>query len=209
MSIKRIRDLAELTPDTRGRAEQLLARCERAGVPIMIIETYRTRERQEDLFNIGRKPCPDCVGSGRGSTTDPEAKCSSCKGSGKYGGPKIVTKVGPDGSWHETRRAFDVALLDAEGHPTWEDYALVSGELEGGTGSLEPLPTPRMAWDVVGEYGEQLGLTWGGRWGWDKGHFQNEKLQLAEASWLCMADELTIVFNRYGLRPIRQDDKEL
>jgi peptidoglycan LD-endopeptidase CwlK len=27
-------------------------------------------------------------------------------------------------------------------------------------------------WQILGELGEKLGLTWGGRWNWDKPHFE-------------------------------------
>jgi hypothetical protein len=34
---------------------------------------------------------------------------------------------------------------------------------------------PRELWQVLGEWGEELGLTWGGRWGWDWAHFELPK----------------------------------
>lgn len=31
---------------------------------------------------------------------------------------------------------------------------------------------PRWWWEEVGQVAERLGLQWGGRWGWDFGHFE-------------------------------------
>jgi len=31
---------------------------------------------------------------------------------------------------------------------------------------------PRAFWELIGPWGEELGLVWGGRWGWDWAHFE-------------------------------------
>jgi len=66
---------------------------------------------------------------------------------------KIVTHAKPGSSYHEWGLAFDVAIANAAGQPTWpNDVAL---------------------WTQIGRFGEELGLTWGGRFpDPDYGHFE-------------------------------------
>lgn len=66
---------------------------------------------------------------------------------------KIVTHAKPGSSYHEWGLAFDVAIADAKGQPSWpNDVAL---------------------WTQIGRLGEELGLTWGGRFpDPDYGHFE-------------------------------------
>lgn len=54
-------------------------------------------------------------------------------------------------SKHLQALASDFVLF-RDGKPVWD--------------SNDPL------WVAIGEYGEDIGLTWGGRWGWDAGHFE-------------------------------------
>ncbi len=64
----------------------------------------------------------------------------------------VVTHARPGLSWHQYRLAFDVALLKPDGRSVhWNvgaDY-----DRDG-----------HPDWTEVGEAGESLGLTWGGRW---------------------------------------------
>lgn len=66
---------------------------------------------------------------------------------------KIVTHAKPGSSYHEWGLAFDVAIANAAGQPSWpNDVAL---------------------WTQIGRFGEELGLTWGGRFpDPDYGHFE-------------------------------------
>jgi len=77
---------------------------------------------------------------------------------------EIVTKARPGQSWHNFGRAFDVAFVSpATGKLSWR---------------------PDYPWTKLGEMGEAVGLTWGGRWKRfpDLGHFQWEGgLTLARA----------------------------
>lgn len=49
-----ISDLDHLTPDTKELALEFLERCEAEGLPVKIVETYRTQERQDRLYAQGR-----------------------------------------------------------------------------------------------------------------------------------------------------------
>lgn len=50
----RVSDLNQLTPDTRKLAEELVERAREEGLPVVIIETYRSQERQEMIYSQGR-----------------------------------------------------------------------------------------------------------------------------------------------------------
>lgn len=50
-----ISDLNELTPKTRKKAYKFLERCEEEGLDVIITETYRTKERQDYLYSLGRE----------------------------------------------------------------------------------------------------------------------------------------------------------
>lgn len=49
-----IRDIEELTPKARQACRMFLAECEKAGLNVLITETYRSQERQNSLYEIGR-----------------------------------------------------------------------------------------------------------------------------------------------------------
>jgi len=48
------RDLNELTPETKYLANLLLRKCKEQGIGIQITETYRSQERQNELYAQGR-----------------------------------------------------------------------------------------------------------------------------------------------------------
>lgn len=50
-----VSDLDELTPKTRELALKFLERCEEEGLKVRITETYRTQERQDKLYDQGRR----------------------------------------------------------------------------------------------------------------------------------------------------------
>lgn len=70
---------------------------------------------------------------------------------------QIVTWARGGDSWHNWRRAFDVVPMRA-GKPVWST--------RGHDGEL---------WRLVGEFGQQVGLEWGGSWPRhpDMPHFQD------------------------------------
>lgn len=120
------RDLAELDPDVRALAEKLIVACSLVSVKIFVTQTYRTREEQDALYAQGR--------------TTPG---------------RVVTNARGGWSWHNWRRAFDVAIRDFPGDPLPDD--VYNGP-----------------WARIGAIGEHLGLEWGGRWRHpDLPHFQH------------------------------------
>lgn len=90
------RDVKELVPVVRKKAEALIAECKNQGVDIIITSTYRDIESQDALYAQGR--------------TAPG---------------KIVTKVKGGQSIHNWRCAFDVVPL-VNGKAVWSDSALWS-----------------------------------------------------------------------------------
>jgi peptidoglycan L-alanyl-D-glutamate endopeptidase CwlK len=120
------RDPAELDPDVREVWLLLKAAALERGIDLFLTGTYRTFEEQDALYAQGR--------------TKPGRKVTNAKGGW---------------SWHNFRRAFDVAIRDFPGDTTPDDV------YDG-------------PWALVGALGEHLGLEWGGRWphGADLPHFQ-------------------------------------
>jgi peptidoglycan L-alanyl-D-glutamate endopeptidase CwlK len=49
-----IRDIDELLPMAQKACRLFLAECEKQGLPVLITETYRTQERQDELYAQGR-----------------------------------------------------------------------------------------------------------------------------------------------------------
>jgi len=121
-----MRSLSELDPDVRIMAEDLLASALSHGIELVVTQTYRTAEEQAALYAQGRTK----VGI-------------------------VVTNSPPGYSWHEFRRAFDVAIKK------W-------------AGDITPLNYYDGPWSEVGDLGEQVGLDWGGRWKHpDMPHFEH------------------------------------
>lgn len=119
------RRLEDLDPDVRTLAERLLVAASVQNIKLIITQTYRTIEEQDAIYAQGR--------------SEPGA---------------IVTNAKGGWSWHNWRRAFDVAILDFPGDPSPDD--IYNGP-----------------WAVIGSIGESLGLEWGGRWKHpDLPHFQ-------------------------------------
>lgn len=84
------RDLAELTPPARARAEKFLALAKAAGIDLLVTSTYRDAASQDALYAQGR--------------TKPG---------------RIVTNARAGQSWHNWRCALDVVPL-RNGKPVWD-----------------------------------------------------------------------------------------
>jgi peptidoglycan L-alanyl-D-glutamate endopeptidase CwlK len=119
------RALAGVHPTVATKARQLLERCRAIGIRLCITSGFRSREEQDRLYAQGR--------------TAPGEK---------------VTRARGGMSWHNWGLAFDVAVLDDRGHPSWPDDDVL--------------------WDRIGQVGEDLDLQWGGRFREfrDRPHFQ-------------------------------------
>lgn len=118
--------IEDLDPDVQLMAQRLIAECAKEGVILIVTHTYRSYEEQAMLYAQGRE-APG----------------------------KVVTWAPPGYSWHNFRRAFDVAIKSWIGDSTRND--LYDGP-----------------WEFIGNMGEKCGLEWGGRWKKpDRPHFQH------------------------------------
>jgi peptidoglycan L-alanyl-D-glutamate endopeptidase CwlK len=120
------RFLIDLDQDVQEMWLEHEARCAVLGIVIVLTQTYRTPEEQAALYAKGR------TAPGR-----------------------IVTHAPPGYSWHQTRRAYDVAIKEFPGDLTPKDW------YDG-------------PWGHIGEVGEACGMDWGGRWKRpDRPHFEH------------------------------------
>lgn len=127
--------IGQLHPDVQAKAHALLDAATAAGISLCVTQGYRSSKDQAALYAHGRN------GDKR----------------------PVVTNAPPGYSWHEFKRAFDVAVLH-EGKATWpNDVAL---------------------WNHIGSLGKAIGLEWGGDFASivDRPHFQlTGGMTLAEA----------------------------
>jgi peptidoglycan L-alanyl-D-glutamate endopeptidase CwlK len=126
--------LAALIPELRSLARKHLDLCMEAGIDLMVVQGYRTLQEQAALYETGR---------------------------GQDGGEK-VTNARPGSSWHNFRRAYDVAVVEG-GKINWNSPGYTE----------------------AGKIGKSLGLLWGGDFKsvrGDLGHFEyHPGLTLAQA----------------------------
>ena len=144
--------LDELDSDVRMKAEGMMAACAREGILLRVTQTYRTYPEQAALYAKGRtapgEPCR------HGDKHYPVGQCPT----GAHPLGAGVTNAPPGYSFHNFRRAFDIA----EGDSTPYDLGLP------GPRDDDPL------WEKIGDLGEALGLEWGGRWKRpDRPHFEH------------------------------------
>ena len=124
------RDLKLLHPKLRQLAENLIEKAAEAGLSIMVTQTLRTVEEQNELYAQGR--------------TKPG---------------RIVTNARGGESFHNYGLAFDIVLMNGR-KPNWDTGADINDN------DIDD-------YFEIGELGERLGLTWGGRWKFkDLPHFQ-------------------------------------
>lgn len=132
------RKIEDLEPVTQQKVLALLQRCAREGILLKVTSTYRTWAEQAEIYAQGR--------------TKPGKK---------------VTNAPPGYSWHNFRRAADLADIDASpfdlGNPGLQDD--------------DPI------WEKIGDHAEAVGLEWGGRWKTpDRPHVEDHGgMTLAEA----------------------------
>ncbi len=126
--------LAALTPELCSLAKRHLDSCREAGIDLLVVQGYRTLQEQTALYETGRGP----------------------------GGGRKVTNARPGSSWHNFRRAYDVAVVEG-GKINWN--------------------SPK--YTEAGNIGKSLGLLWGGDFKsvrGDLGHFEyHPGLTLAQA----------------------------
>lgn len=126
------RSIADLHPQARARAEKLLAQAKAAGLELVVTSTFRSFAEQDALYAQGRtKPGPRVTGARGGQ------------------------------SFHNVRRAFDVAFLRPD-----------TGTLDWAW--LSKSPDADRLWRRLGALAAELGLRWGGLWKRpDRPHFED------------------------------------
>lgn len=97
------RQLSDLLPVVKDKAEQFLVKCKAAGINVLIYSTYRDNEAQAAEYAKGRTV----------QGANPTAK----KPMGN-----IVTNARPGMSYHNWRCAFDFVPM-VNGVPQWNDTA--------------------------------------------------------------------------------------
>lgn len=142
--------LADLDLVTREKARRLITASTAVGMELFVVHTHRTYAEQDALFEQGR--------------SEPG---------------RIVTNARGGESWHNFRRAIDVAFEDHMGDPKWDD--LTDDEIDD--------------WELLGLMGKKIGLVWGGDWAiGDYGHFHyqapGETLGSVRAAWEAQHGEL-------------------
>lgn len=132
------RSLFDLLPQTGVKAQKLIADAGAVGLKLLVTSTYRSFREQHDLYEQGR----------------------STPG-------RVVTNAKPGESYHNVRRAFDVAILRPD-----------TGKLDWTW--LESAEAAAL-WAQLAEIGEAHGLVWGGRWSHpDRPHFEDEWCSLCK-----------------------------
>jgi peptidoglycan L-alanyl-D-glutamate endopeptidase CwlK len=155
------RRLSRLIRPVRQMAERFLRLCEGNGVTVVVTETLRSFERQAYLYRAGR------------STEAIKAQAEALRRQGKTRFADILLDVPPNPSnqvvtWtltspHLAGVAFDIVVV-RDGKPYWSPKDSSEDEQE----------QFRNTWRRVGEWGESVGLEWGGRWRKpDMPHFQH------------------------------------
>jgi hypothetical protein len=143
------RDPAELDPDVRELWLLLHTACEERSIDLFLSGTYRTFAEQDALRAKGRTTPGEPCHHSTAPLVRPVGTCAV------HPLGATVTNAKGGWSWHNHRRAFDVAIRDFPGDTTPDDV------YDG-------------PWALVGALGEHLGLEWGGHWphGSDLPHFQ-------------------------------------
>lgn len=152
-----------LHPVVQDKANLFIETALGAGIPIKILDTYRSPQQQDILYTQGRTtPGVPCVHAGK------IKKIGSCLKhplglpvTNAKGGESYHNYLGPTKKHPRIEGlAFDICLI-VNGQPSWD----TKGDMNG---NGEP------DWDEVGEIGEACGLEWGGRWkSPDKPHFMD------------------------------------
>lgn len=141
--------ITDLDPDIQDMCLEHAKLCAAEGVIVIVAQTYRTAAEQNGLHDIGRvvagSPCHH-----RGELGPrPIGTCP------KHPLGSTVTNAPAGYSFHEFRRAYDLAIKHFDGDKTPTD--LYDGP-----------------WDKVGDLGERAGMEWGGRWkNPDRPHFEH------------------------------------
>lgn len=129
-------DNPRVHPKARTLFRAVLKELREAGYPAVVVEVYRSPERQRALYAQGRS---DAVLSAKGYT---QAEILKYRQMGYTSDKRVVTKVLSAGK-HSQGRAMDIAWL-IDGQLSWN--------------------APEAWWEMYGQIAKKHGLTWGGDW---------------------------------------------
>lgn len=138
------RRLEDLQPQAVTAARQHIAKCQAAGIELLVYCTVCDAEEQALLYRQGRTAAAielkkhDLLGRGF------PALAALLDGGARPGG--IVTNAGPGESFHQYGLAYDCVPL-VGGKPAWSTA--------GANADL---------WRQVGDLGNECGLEWAGKW---------------------------------------------
>lgn len=140
------RDLSLLDPGLKTLCDAFLAECKAQGLSVIVTQTHRSAEYQNQLFAQGR--------------TQAELDRLGIKAKARPDLPKVTNSSSGKSAHEWTKngqpwaRAFDIAIKNPDGSLNWDSST-----------------TP---WKKAGAIGLKLGLDWGGAWSGfiDPPHFQ-------------------------------------
>jgi peptidoglycan L-alanyl-D-glutamate endopeptidase CwlK len=159
------RDLNDLQPEVRRKAERFLSLSAAAHLDILIYCTLREPREQAILFRQGRE-LQDIEARAEQLAHDyqrPDLAALLIE-VGPQSETRIVTWSGPGQSLHNYGLAFDGVPLH-HGKPVWGGKTVEDREL----------------WTHYGDLGESVGLQWAGRW--PRGRTEFPHLQDRGANW--------------------------
>jgi len=145
---KRVSDIESLYPPFAEQIQDFNRKIEESELHAYLFESYRSFERQEELYGQGRE-----------------------KRDGVWvvvNSSKIVTKAKPGRSFHAYGIASDYVF---DGNPQKQGIQWTWDDADATKPGKQPLP-----WMKLGELGESCGLQWAGRWETFREfpHFQND-----------------------------------
>lgn len=138
------RDLNDLVPEMKAKADWVLTYCSERGVDLLIYCTHRSFEEQARLYRKGRTKSEITVKKMHLEEAGWEMLADIIDEVGAQYGDK-VTNAAPGESWHNFKEAFDaVPMID--GKPAWH---------------RKDAPE---AWQIYGDAVKDAGAIWGGDW---------------------------------------------
>jgi len=154
------RDLADLTSETREKAQYVIRYCADHGVELLVYCTARSLQEQARLFRQSRtlpqitRYIRDLRERGYHVFADIVEEVGPQRGD-------WATNAGPGESWHNYLEAFDSVVVVA-GKLLWKVYY----------NDHHDNPQVRPAWQTYGKAVEAAGMRWLGRTTMDFGHAQ-------------------------------------
>ncbi|MCK4829106.1 M15 family metallopeptidase [bacterium] len=138
------RNLDDLVPEVKQKAEKVLEVCDSVGMNLLIYCTLRTLEEQSRLYRQSRSWQEIKTKILKYKNRGFSYLANILDNVGPCSGPH-VTNAGPGESWHNYAEAWDAVPL-VGGKPAWK-YSDATEE-----------------WDAYGECVVHVGMEWAGNW---------------------------------------------